>query len=114
MGSSYRRLEVQLPQFFREAQREAATCASEVLRMEEQVEEKRIVYEQKEADAASALREILDAGPSEDAVTVPGLDLFLEQYWSDNIPRDADRVQAVRRPRGQCTSVARFVRTFVL
>ena len=42
MGSSYRRLEVQLPQFFREAQREAATCASEVLRMEEQVEANRV------------------------------------------------------------------------
>ena len=96
MGSSYRRLEVQLPQFYRKVQREAEDACVEVLRMEQQVAEKQLVYEQKEATATAMLQKMRETGPSDDAATVPGLAVFLEQYWSNNVPRAADRVQAVR------------------
>jgi hypothetical protein len=101
MGSSYRRLEVQLPQFFLEVQREAEACAVEVLRMEKQVlrmeeqtAEKQAAFEDTEAKLLQKMR---DAGPSDlGATEVPSLTLFLQQFWSD-IQRDPDRVQAVRR-----------------
>ena len=100
MGSSYRRLEVQLPQFFLEVQRDAEKLAVEVLRVENQVAKRQVEYEQKEAAAVKLLLEMRETGLSDDAATVPGLALFLEQYWSNNIPRDPERVQAVRRSRG--------------
>jgi hypothetical protein len=98
MTSSYRRLEVQLPQFFLEAQRQAEACVVEVLRKEKQTAAKQAAHHTKEADAAKMLREMRERGPSDLSATVPGLALFLEQYWSD-IPRDDERVQAVRQPR---------------
>ena len=96
MGSSYRRLEVQLPQFFLQAQREAEACAVEVQDMEKEIAEKQRSFQQKETDAAELLREMCDAGRSDQSATVPGLALFLEQYWNDEIPRDPQRVQEVR------------------
>lgn len=97
MGSSYRRLEVQLPQVFVEVQREAEACAVEVLRLEKQTAEKQAAFEDKETAAAKKLQDMRDKGPSDlDATEVPSLTLFLQQFWND-IPRDPDRVQAVRQ-----------------
>eukprot|EP01043_Picozoa_sp_COSAG02_P036463 COSAG02_NODE_2671_length_8285_cov_18.268752_1_plen_126_part_00 len=114
MGSSYRRLEVQLPQFFLQAQREAEACAVEVQDMEKEIAEKQRSFQQKDDRAAKLLRDMCDAGASDQSATVPGLALFLEQYWSDEIPRDPERVQEVRWLRASPNPLPSHILSLVL
>lgn len=99
MGSSYRRLEVQLPQFWLEEHADAEDTLASALRKQRDEGKALDEYNEKDRAVATILQALREKGPVGPSATVPGLAGFLESYWEDiqRAPANAAEVDQLRR-----------------